>query len=84
MNPSPKTTVTVDAHDAFHKSLVPQTHIEKIWGGYDEIDCEVEHLAASAPPNPRAGKDVDRVLSILDELQVEELRSLNFEEKGAR
>jgi hypothetical protein len=75
--------VSVDTHSDFRKSLVPKSHIEKIWGDFDAVDYEVDHLAASAPPNPRASGDVDRVLSILDELHVETLRSQKFEEKGS-
>jgi hypothetical protein len=45
---------------------------------------EDNHLAAYAPPNPRAISDTERLLAKLDEIAVESLRAENFEEKGAQ
>lgn len=47
-------------------------------------DAETDHLAAYAPPNPRASSDTVRLLAKLDEIVVESLRARNFEAKGAR
>lgn len=47
-------------------------------------DHEENHLAAYAPPNPRASSDTERLLAKLDEIAVESLRAENFEEKGSR
>ena len=44
---------------------------------------EENHLAAYAPPNPRACHDSERLLAKLDEIAVESLRAENFEEKGS-
>ena len=47
-------------------------------------DHEENHLAAYAPPNPRAASETERLLAKLDEIAVESLRAENFEEKGAQ
>jgi hypothetical protein len=64
----------------YNQSQAPALRIPVIFTS----DHEENHLAAYAPPNPRASSDTDRLLSVLDEIAVERLRAENFEEEGSK
>lgn len=62
-----------------------RTELESLWGDADssveydpEFSPEIEK-----PPAKKSGREIDRVLSILDEIQTERLRKQNFEHRGA-
>lgn len=70
MNPlTNKTTVSVNQHEAFKRSLYSPADIERMWGDMNQV----EHLAADpihdhAPETRQHGK-IRRVLDLLDNLQ---------------
>lgn len=55
-------TVTVEAHQAFRESIATRPD-------FDDIDLAVDPLLMDRPPQRRSGKDANRLLSILDELE---------------
>ena len=65
--------VSVDEHQRFQESLTRATD------PFDEVDNAAEH-----PAQRRKESDANRLLEILDDLAVEELRSQAFEETAAR